>query len=173
MILCNVFGMLVCICFVCMEVCAQPMVSREVVASGGAEMTNGTHRIIRTAGQPSIGEISESEWIAGQGFWYQILSIPTDVDAIPSLPLQPVLHQNFPNPFNPSTTIEFTIQAHGHVQLTILNNSGRLIHILIDETLEAGRHLVRFKAGNLCAGVYLYRLTSGSFRAERKMLLLK
>lgn len=173
MILRNVLFALVSVCFVCLEVCAQSTVSRDVVASGGSDMTNGAHRVIGTAGQPCIGVSSESGWIAGQGFWYQMQSVPTDVDETPSLPAHPVLHQNYPNPFNPSTAIGFTMPARDHAQLSIYSSSGTLIHLLLDETLAAGRHFVTFKAGTLPAGMYVYRLTSGSFRAERKMLLLK
>jgi hypothetical protein len=152
---------------------AQKVLSREVISSGGSDMTGGEYRISGTVGQPVIGVSSSSSMIAGQGFWYQIESVPMDLDQIPSIPSSPILHPNYPNPFNPSTMIEFVLPFRGHVKFVIQNLSGKLLDVLIDNTLESGRHFVRFEARDLPAGVYIYRLTCGSFQAERRMLLLK
>lgn len=143
------------------------------MGSGGSDMTNGTHRITGTAGQALIGISSSSARIAGQGFWYQVHSIATALDEIPMIPATFVLHQNFPNPFNPSTIIAFTLPAPAHVLLVLYRPSGQVLDVLIDETLESGRHRVRFVAEDLPTGVYIYRLISGGSQTERKMLLLK
>jgi len=152
---------------------AQPVISRDVISSGGADMTDGTYRISGTAGQAIIGISTSSARIAGQGFWYQIASTPTAIDQVSPLPAAPALHQNYPNPFNPSTTIEFTLPERSHVRLVLYRATGELLDVLIDVSMQAGHHFVRFEAMNLPAGVYLYRMTSGSYSAERKMLLLK
>jgi hypothetical protein len=87
------------------------------------------------------------------------------------------LSQNYPNPFNPSTDISFALPQAAKVTLAVYNTLGQEVAVLVNETLEAGRHTVTFKTGNLTAGVYLYRLTAGSdkssYQAIRKMMLLK
>jgi hypothetical protein len=70
------------------------------------------------------------------------------------------LRQNFPNPFNPVTTIRFDLSSGGHVLLEIINMVGQEVVTLVDEVREAGGHSVQFNAGGLASGVYFYRLTS-------------
>lgn len=83
------------------------------------------------------------------------------------------LHQNFPNPFNPTTTITFDIPKSGTVHLQIYDSSGRLIKSLVDETLPSGRHLQVFDASELASGLYFYRLEFQGKSLARKMLLLR
>jgi Secretion system C-terminal sorting domain len=90
-----------------------------------------------------------------------------------SLPLSYKLAQNFPNPFNPSTTITYQIPKAGKVQIKIFDITGREITTLVDTQKEPGNYQVTFDAGRLATGVYIYRITSGSFTAQKKMLLVK
>ncbi len=88
------------------------------------------------------------------------------------------LSQNAPNPFNPSTTIRFSLPASEHVGLAIYSASGALVRMLVDETRDRGAHDVtwdgRDSAGSpVGSGVYFYRLTAGKFSDSRKMVLLK
>ncbi len=91
------------------------------------------------------------------------------------------LLQNYPNPFNPSTTITYTIPAsealqatsHQLVQLKIYDILGREVATLVNEKQSPGTHVVEFIADDLTSGVYLYRLKSGGFIQNRKMILLK
>ncbi len=83
------------------------------------------------------------------------------------------LYQNFPNPFNPTTQIQFDLPDASEVHLTVYNAAGQRVATLVDGNLTAGRHSVSFDAENLPAGVYLYRLKTGRFSATRKMLLVK
>lgn len=83
------------------------------------------------------------------------------------------LNQNYPNPFNPSTTIQYSIPKAGQVKLNIYSVTGKLVASLVDEYKPAGSYTVNFNAANLPSGVYFYRLTSGSFVENRKMILLK
>jgi hypothetical protein len=84
-----------------------------------------------------------------------------------------VLNQNFPNPFNPSTTIRFSIPNTGKVTLKVYNLLGMEVATLVDGELSAGTHRVTFEASNLPSGVYFYRIDAGSFSDVRKMALLK
>ena len=88
------------------------------------------------------------------------------------------LSQNAPNPFNPSTTIRFTLPASERVGLAVYSADGALVRMLVDETRERGTHDIswdgRDSAGNpVGSGVYFYRLTAGKFTDSRKMVLLK
>ncbi len=88
------------------------------------------------------------------------------------------LAQNMPNPFNPSTTINYTIVGKAHVRLDIYNMLGRRVRTLADEIQTAGPHSVVFDGcsdtGNMLAsGIYLYRLSAGDKNAVKKMILLK
>jgi hypothetical protein len=88
------------------------------------------------------------------------------------------LSQNFPNPFNPSTTIQFGIKESGHVRLSIYSASGRLVTELINGTLPAGDHTETWNGTNssgqhVSSGVYFYRIEAGEFSTKSKMILLR
>jgi hypothetical protein len=89
------------------------------------------------------------------------------------IPASYALLQNYPNPFNPSTTIRYDVPERARVHLAIYNVLGQLVLTLVDGQLEAGAHRATFDARRLATGVYIYRMTAGSFTAVRKMLLLK
>jgi hypothetical protein len=83
------------------------------------------------------------------------------------------LAQNFPNPFNPITTIRFELVQSGNVLLTVYNLAGQQVATLINGSLEAGAHNFEFDAASLTSGIYFYRLEADNFVAQKKMLLLK
>jgi len=83
------------------------------------------------------------------------------------------LENNFPNPFNPSTSINFNIPVDGFVKLKVYDMAGREVATLVNEVRVAGSYSVEFNASNLTSGVYFYKLTSGNFSATKKMLLIK
>ncbi len=85
------------------------------------------------------------------------------------------LGQNFPNPFNPSTTIAFDLAARERVSLNVYDLRGRLVARLLDGELDAGPHEVRFdtSTARLASGIYLYRLRTPEFTKARSMALLK
>lgn len=99
--------------------------------------------------------------------------LATEESAVPSAPAVFFLAQNQPNPFNPSTTIRFGLDAAGPVRLTLYNALGQRVRALLDEPREAGEHAVRLDATDLASGLYLYRLECGSKVEQRKMLLLR
>ena len=90
-----------------------------------------------------------------------------------NVPLQYRLEQNYPNPFNPSTTIKFQMPSKGFVILKIYDMIGREVATLVDRFQEAGTHDVKFDASNLPSGVYLYRITTGTYVATKKLVLIK
>jgi len=84
-----------------------------------------------------------------------------------------MLGQNFPNPFNPTTNINFSIPVTGYVTLTIYNTLGQKIATLVNGIREAGTHNISFDGSNLISGIYFYKLESGNFVQVQKMILLK
>jgi photosystem II stability/assembly factor-like uncharacterized protein len=83
------------------------------------------------------------------------------------------LTQNFPNPFNPITTIEFTITVHSEVSLEIYDILGRKIKTLIEGNLSEGIHNVKFDATGFKSGIYIYVLRSAKHTLAKKMILLR
>ena len=88
-------------------------------------------------------------------------------------PQQFFLDQNFPNPFNPATTIRFSIPQSQQVSLTVYNNLGKKVAELLDTRLNAGNHTVQFRGDNLSSGVYYYTLTTETIQLTNSMTLLK
>jgi hypothetical protein len=85
------------------------------------------------------------------------------------------LLQNYPNPFNPSTRIGFSIPVgtYGHTSLRVYDVLGREVATLVNEVKQPGSYEVTFDAEGLAGGVYLYRLTSGSFTETKRLMLLR
>jgi hypothetical protein len=95
------------------------------------------------------------------------------VNADGIVPTRYALYQNFPNPFNPSTTIQFDVKQTGHVVLRVYNTLGQNVATVVNSTMEAGRHSVIFDAANLASGVYVYTIEVNDFSARYKMVLMK
>ena len=83
------------------------------------------------------------------------------------------LYPNYPNPFNPITTIKFSIVQDGNVSLTVFDILGRKIVTLTDKYMKAGAYTLAFDAARFASGVYFYRLETGKFISQKKMVLLR
>ncbi len=84
------------------------------------------------------------------------------------------LSQNFPNPFNPSTTIRYSLAVNGNVNISVYDILSRKVDELVSGFKEAGTHNVNFNAGKeLASGIYFYRITTNNFSLTRKMILLR
>lgn len=83
------------------------------------------------------------------------------------------LHQNYPNPFNPSTTISFDLPKPSMVRLGVYDLSGKVVRVLVNENLNAGRYSYDFDGSNLSSGVYFYRITADGINEVKKMMLVK
>ena len=88
------------------------------------------------------------------------------------------LSQNFPNPFNPTTTIRFDIRAKGHVKLRIYNVAGQLVKTMVNDVMDAGSYTKEWKGTNnlgteVASGVYFYRIEAGEYENVKKMVLLR
>jgi len=83
------------------------------------------------------------------------------------------LEQNIPNPVASLANITFTIPERAHVRITLFTAAGRAVATMADHTLEAGRHTLKFNAGRLPAGSYLYIMECGRYRISRKMAVVR
>ena len=147
-----------------------------LVATGPVDIEAGdsvTVRFVLVAGA------SVSELLANAVRVRLINDLPTSVDdPLASLPRSFALDQNYPNPFNPSTTISFSLKQAAPVRLELFDCLGRMVTVLVDERLGAGRHTLVWNAKqaggqSAASGVYFYRLTANGESESRKMLLLK
>jgi chitinase len=84
-----------------------------------------------------------------------------------------ILYNNYPNPFNPSTIIKFSMSENTRVKLIIYDVLGRVIETLLNDSFTVGIHSVSFDGSNLPSGIYLYVLSSGTKAISKKMILLK
>ncbi|MCF7922099.1 MAG: ice-binding family protein [Candidatus Marinimicrobia bacterium] len=83
------------------------------------------------------------------------------------------LSQNFPNPFNPSTTISYQLPFSSQVTLTVTDMLGRELAVLVNDVQNAGNHEIDWDASNNSSGTYIYRLQAGSFVSVKQMVLVK
>ena len=140
-----------------------------------------------TTSQPSFYSYTdEYEVFEGFTYWYWLesisgsgetetygpisLTIPSEENEIPEIPMVTELYQNFPNPFNPSTLISFDIKEDEKGIISIYNVKGQLI---VTDDFEAGRHYYAWDARNQASGVYLYKLQTESYSKIMRMLLVK
>jgi photosystem II stability/assembly factor-like uncharacterized protein len=88
-------------------------------------------------------------------------------------PTEFALLQNFPNPFNPTTTIRFDVRTSGNVSLKVFDVLGREVEVMVNEYLKSGSYSVQFSGDNLPSGVYYYELRAESFSETKRMVLAK
>ncbi len=88
-------------------------------------------------------------------------------------PEQFELDQNFPNPFNPTTSIRFNLPMDSNVKLNVFNVLGEEVVELLNENITAGYHSVNFDGSTLNSGIYFYKLEANNFTQIRKMMLVK
>jgi hypothetical protein len=97
----------------------------------------------------------------------------TDVGENPSNPGTFKLYDNYPNPFNPSTTIVYSLPEAAFTSLKIYDAVGNEVSSLVNETKSSGTYEVEFNATDLSSGIYYYTLQAGSFNQTKKMILIK
>ncbi len=133
---------------------------------------------ISTNGQFTAHDYGSGYVVAHFGAFSDTASVevrdPVGVEPIePGVPESFVLNQNYPNPFNPDTRITFELPVASHVRVTVYDILGRPVAVLADEQHMPGVHAVRFDAGRLSSGTYIYEVVAGDFTARRTMMLIK
>ena len=106
------------------------------------------------------------------------MAVPTSVlnsvgDPLAAVPGRFALEQNYPNPFNPKTVVSSQLPVASNVKLVVYDLLGREVAVLVNERRAPGDYQDSFNGSALASGVYVYRLTAGSFVQSRKMVLLK
>jgi hypothetical protein len=145
----------------------------------------GTGSFIRVDGvSPTSASFTYTDRVAPGTYRYQIGVVDRDGEYMSAIQTVSVkafgasLAQNEPNPFNPETSIRYTMPATGNVTINIYDASGRLVRSLVNGVSEAGSHNVTWNGTDnnnspVSSGVYFYRLTAGKFSETKKMTLLK
>ena len=90
-----------------------------------------------------------------------------------SAPKEFALQQCYPNPFNPSTTIEYSLAKAGHVQLIVYDLLGNQVAMPVNAIAASGRHVVTFDGSDLASGIYVYSLRQNGQVINKKMMLMK
>ena len=99
-------------------------------------------------------------------------NVITDIEDPPLLK-QPFLVNNYPNPFNPVTTIEYALPVSSEISLIVYNLKGEQVADLISGVQIAGSHQIVWDASQMASGIYIYRLRAGNYVETKKMVLLK
>lgn len=95
------------------------------------------------------------------------------VNKTADIPKKFALYQNFPNPFNPSTTIRFDVPKQSQVRITVFDIMGRQIAELVNKEYNPGTHQVTWNADKFASGIYYYRIKAKEFESVRKLILMK
>lgn len=151
---------------------AQYTLVKSVLANGGAPMANSSYSVNGTIGQTIIGRVTNSSYVAHQGFWF----VPDDIGAVPGGGFTAegnVLHQNFPNPFKENTEIKFTLARRAPITLKVFGMPGQEVATLAEGIFEAGEHKTNFEDAQLPSGTYFYQLQVGPHILRRQMTLVR
>ena len=104
----------------------------------------------------------------------KIRRIPVGINQISSsVPEKFELYNNYPNPFNPNTTIKFDIARSQFVKLVVYNLLGEQVSSLVNQNMTPGSYSVDFDASSLSSGMYFYRIESQGFAQTKRMVLVK
>ncbi len=104
---------------------------------------------------------------------FSIVNTVSSVNENENIPTTFSLSQNFPNPFNPGTRIEFALPVSSFTSIVVYNSLGQEVSPLVNEELSRGRYSVEWNAYNFPSGVYYCRMVSGSYSGIKKLILLK
>ena len=144
---------------------------RKNTVSGEYELiavVNGSDRLFIDHTTITSGTLYRIDAVTTSGTSYSVL-----IRSGSQFPSEFILYSNYPNPFNPATTISFDIPNKEYVTLTVHDVAGKEISRLVDEQKELGRYTYRFDAHSLSTGIYFYTLRAGTFVQTKKMLLVK
>lgn len=147
---------------------------RSIDGASSTVLQTGTYRIVSLIGQPLGGSLASHSG----GIWQvqqktMAAKKATPPDALSDVPTAFSLEANYPNPFNPQTTIAFALPEATHVTIQVFDLLGQKVADLVNGQKEAGTHTLVFDAQGLASGIYLYRMRAGSFEQHRTMLFLK
>jgi len=163
------------------DICAQYQISASVFGNGGGSLANSTYQISSTVGQTQCGEMQGGNYCHNIGFWssFQILTSVENVEEMfGRIPIEYALCENYPNPFNPITTLQYGLPEASDVNLMIFDISGRKVKAWSIGNQQPGWHEVVWNGTDqrgcmVSTGVYIYCLRAGSFVDTKKMVFMK
>ncbi|MGE5499083.1 MAG: family 10 glycosylhydrolase [Syntrophothermus sp.] len=120
--------------------------------------------------------LGTGEWSSTFGFQTTAVNdVKEDREKKEQVVREYTLRQNFPNPFNPSTIIRYSIAKEGYVRLSVFDVLGKEVAVLVDRNQNAGSYSVDFNSNqfNIPSGIYFYTLRTGAFVSTRKMIIIK
>lgn len=133
----------------------------------GSGLSNGTQYFWRVR---ALNDEQTGDW---SSVWMFTTSSLSSVKQIDKFKNNYLLLQNYPNPMNKETTIEFVLPIRCKVQILVYNHLGNVVSKLIESDLEAGKYEVNFCADSLPSGLYYYQLNSGSFSNTKSLIILR
>ncbi|HRE40919.1 MAG TPA: T9SS type A sorting domain-containing protein [Ignavibacteria bacterium] len=140
-------------------------VPMRITATGG--VTPGTYIVTVTGKGPNGTPVHKRDVTV------YVANTVTNIGGDTEIPLKWDLSQNFPNPFNPTTRINFSVLEKSDVKISIYNSVGKEVSVYSMKQRDPGNYFVTFNAGALPSGVYFYKLESANFTDTKKMLLVK
>jgi len=136
----------------------------------GAQVADGDTIYFYCDGYDVLGNYAAhwEQWVRAGHEWATVRPYPH-----PAQPTIFTLHGNYPNPFNPTTSIKFDMASPARMQLKVYNTLGQEVATLVNGRLNAGSYSVPFDASQLPSGVYIYTFSASGFSESRKMVVLK
>jgi len=152
-----------------------------VYDGAGASMDPGTYLMVNipmSVKDPREVSVSDLVLADERSDRIENVNYQISLQEAPEVPVSYSLKQNYPNPFNPTTDIQFSVPQNGAVKISVYNVLGQEVRTLFDAQSERGTKVVRWDGRDsfgkiLSTGVYIYRMTAGSFIDSKKMMLLK
>ena len=177
----NISSLLVLVSFCALTLTPMELLSQNlrvawsIFRPGHVRANSSRFLVDGTIGEPFMGSSQSQNFFLRIGHFYstQIATAVNDWEVNGSLiPDTYDLSHNYPNPFNPSTTVRYSLPRTAHVTLRIFNTLGQEIATLVDGEKNAGFYQVQWNAA-VPSGIYFYRLQAGEFAETKKMILLR
>ena len=151
----------------------QYKIPASVLGNGGGFISSSKFQINSTGGQTSIGFTEAGNFKNQVGFW-RAAQILTPVEELQDIiPKEYGLEKNYPNPFNPSTTISYQMPYQDYVSLKVFDVLGNEVADILHEIKPAGLHEIDFDASKYVSGIYIYKMMIGGNAQTKRMIFLK
>lgn len=154
-----------------LKVSAQYQIPLYTPGNTGGQSFDNEHSILSVYGQNLIGISTDDNNKVYFGILAPLTITNTGYKLLPELNSK--LLQNYPNPYNSTTTIPFEITKELHVKLSVINMYGQLIDVLLDQEMPEGRHNIKYNAIGLSSGIYIYRLEIKDHLLTKTMALMQ
>ena len=156
---------------------AEIVMTQSVVGNAGGRMSSVNHDMSGTLGQTAIGVVSGPSYLHEIGFWYHTawawVGVVEEEEGESELPSRYELGPNYPNPFNPVTTLQFAVPKRSHVTIKLYDILGREVRTVVDDPMDPGYHTTVLDAAGLSSGVYFCRMMAERYVETRKVVLVK